>query len=162
MICCNLEIHFLPAIETEFVALSYTWGSTENNAVIHLDGGPVPVTMNLLEALQALRFQDKSRVLWIDALCINQTDLEERASQVNIMRHIYQKAQNVIVWLGPAADDSRLAFDLLATLSNVREQRHTLCRYGVILREQLPQLGLPDFLEPHWAALNSLLSCSWE
>jgi hypothetical protein len=161
MICCNLEIHFLPAIETEFVALSYTWGSTENNAVIHLDDGPVPVTMNLLEALQALRFQDKSRVLWIDALCINQTDLEERASQVNIMRHIYQKAQNVIVWLGPAADDSRLAFDLLATLSNVREQRHTLCRYGVILREQLPQLGLPDFLEPHWAALNSLLSRSW-
>lgn len=160
-ICSTLETHHLPSLEIEFEALSYTWGSTENNTEIHLGDHAAPVTRNLFEALQALRFQDKPRVVWIDALCISQTDLEERANQVNIMRHIYQKAQNVIVWLGPAADNSHLALDLVAKLSNIREQRHKFCNYGVILREHLPGLGLPDFLEPDWAALNSLLSRSW-
>jgi hypothetical protein len=121
-ICSSLETHLLPSIEFEFEALSYTWGSTENNAVIHLGNHLVPVTRNLFEALQALRFQDKPRVLWIDALCINQTDLEERANQVTIMRHIYHKAEKVIVWLGPAADNSHLAVDFLAKLSDIREQ----------------------------------------
>jgi hypothetical protein len=58
-ICSSLETHFLPSLEVEFEALSYTWGSTENNAEIHLGDHEVPVTTNLFEALQALRFQGK-------------------------------------------------------------------------------------------------------
>jgi hypothetical protein len=145
----------------EFEALSYTWGSTENKTEIYLDNHLVPVTRNLLEALEALRFQNKPRVLWVDALCINQENLEERASQVKIMRYIYREANSVIVWLGPAADNSHLALDLLIKLSDIREQRHNFGRYGVILRENLSNSGLPDFLDPDWAALNSLLNRSW-
>ena len=161
IICCTLEIHTLSTLETEFEALSYTWGSTENKTGIHLDNYLVPVTKNLFEALEALRFQNKPRALWVDALCINQENLEERASQVKIMRYIYREANSVIVWLGPAADNSHLALDLLIKLSDIRERRHNFGRYGVILRENLCNSGLPDFLDPDWAALNSLLSRSW-
>src|SRR3954466_15196091 len=52
----SLETHLLPSLEFEFEALSYTWGSTENNVEIYLGDHPVPVTRNLFEALQALRF----------------------------------------------------------------------------------------------------------
>jgi hypothetical protein len=121
----------------------------------------MPVTRNLYEALDALRFTAHPRKLWVDALCIDQANLEERASQVNIMRKIYKEADKVLVWLGPRAENSDLALNLLQKLSSIREDRFKFGRYGAILREDLFKAGLPDFTEPDWAALNSLLGRSW-
>ncbi|KAH7306119.1 heterokaryon incompatibility [Rhexocercosporidium sp. MPI-PUGE-AT-0058] len=69
--------------------------------LIRCNGVSVAVTQSLHSALQRLQTPDGSRLMWIDAICINQDDSEERSIQVTLMREIYLRAQAVIVWLGP-------------------------------------------------------------
>jgi heterokaryon incompatibility protein (HET) len=121
----------------------------------------MPVTRNLYEVLEALRLTTHPRKLWVDALCINQADFKERASQVNTMRQIYEEAKKVIVWLGPQRDNSDLALDLLQKLSSIRQKPFDFAPYGVILLKDLSKAGLPDAFDPAWAAVNSLLGRSW-
>jgi len=96
-----------------YKALSYTWGSPESPKTIILNGVRVQVRENLWQALYHLRSDDQELTIWIDALCINQNDLQERSSQVSRMSAIYGLAEEVVVWLGPAGDGSELAMDFL-------------------------------------------------
>jgi hypothetical protein len=87
-------------------ALSYTWGSTTpaKTICIHDEPGKVlAVSPNLYDALVGLRQTDRSvsgsRILWIDQLCINQQDNEEKSKQVRLMGAIYSKSLRVIIWL---------------------------------------------------------------
>lgn len=103
-----------------FEAVSYVWGSTEDPA--HILIGKVgrktlAVTQNLAEALPYFRYIDKPRVLWIDAICVDQQNLPERGQQVKRMAAIYSKAAQVLVWLGPQSDDSPLVFDLIENIA---------------------------------------------
>ncbi|KAI2615386.1 heterokaryon incompatibility protein-domain-containing protein [Hypoxylon sp. NC1633] len=84
----------------EFIALSYVWGTTMFPHRIKVDGNNFYVTYNLFSALRKLRHPDRDRVVWIDAICINQSDNLEKSHQVRLMRTIYSKASEVIVWLG--------------------------------------------------------------
>ncbi|KAE9365613.1 HET-domain-containing protein [Stipitochalara longipes BDJ] len=77
---------------------------------ITMNGQTVRVLQNLRAALAAIRDIEKPRMIWIDALCINQADVDERSKQVAIMDKIYHRATKVLVWLGEAADDSHLLF----------------------------------------------------
>ena len=76
----------------------------------------VSVTKNLYSALKHLRLRDKVRVLWIDALCINQSDLDERSHQVLHMSSIFGRAVSVVVWLGEAWEGSDLAMEVVQRL----------------------------------------------
>jgi len=76
------------------------------------------VSSNLHSALLHLRREFKSRVLWIDAICINQPDNEEKSIQIRKMGSIYRKAGRVVVWLGPASDHSQRAVDVLDHLGH--------------------------------------------
>ncbi|KAH8790988.1 heterokaryon incompatibility protein-domain-containing protein, partial [Hyaloscypha sp. PMI_1271] len=87
-------------------ALSYCWGSPDNAKQLLLDEHFVDVRENLWSALWHLRLPHDNRILWVDALCINQSDFLERNHQVGLMSTIYSKAVEVIVWLGPASEDS--------------------------------------------------------
>jgi len=103
-----------------YEALSYCWG--DNAAVktpILCNGARLEITRNLKSALQHLREEEKVRVLWIDAICINQDDPIEREEQVSHMREIYQQAERVVVWLGESADDSDAALSLCARVALV-------------------------------------------
>ncbi|KAL1602456.1 hypothetical protein SLS60_005872 [Paraconiothyrium brasiliense] len=100
-----------------FEGLSYCWGDRTNQHFIECNERPFPVTNNLESALRRLRYPDRVRVLWIDAICINQDDPGERSVQVVFMRDIYRRAERVLVWLGPSADDSGLAYRTLRRLS---------------------------------------------
>jgi Heterokaryon incompatibility protein (HET) len=82
------------------------------------DNRRLAVTQNLAEALRYLRYGKTLRILWVDAICINQKDLSERSKQVKRMNDIYLKARRVVVWLGPEADDSTLVLELMAKLSS--------------------------------------------
>lgn len=87
-----------------YEALSYIWGEPANQPSILIsteDAPPWPfqVTQNLHAALYHLRREDCDSVLWIDALCIDQTNVEEKEQQVRKMDQIYQTASNVCVWL---------------------------------------------------------------
>ena len=105
----------------DFESLSYAWGPAEDPQTIFIGVSgqeTLSVTRNIREALPYLRDAKKPRVLWIDAICVNQKDLEERSSQVRRMAWIYSKAKRVIVWLGPASTDSHIALECCNTVSS--------------------------------------------
>ncbi|KAK4545619.1 hypothetical protein LTR36_002572 [Oleoguttula mirabilis] len=103
-----------------YEALSYTWGddTLSPTRCIDCDGEVVPVTVNLYEALLAMRYSHKPRTLWVDALCIDQSNNEERNLQVSLMARIYRKAIGVLIWLGNdgAAEDGRRSLEHLVGL----------------------------------------------
>lgn len=117
---CKL-IHVPLYAELQWEALSYTWGGESEQKQIHLNGSPFLVRKNLHCALLALRREDTTRFIWIDAICINQEDNDEKSREVQRMRHVYGEASGVVVWLGDAADNSDIAMDLATrqTLGNV-------------------------------------------
>jgi hypothetical protein len=86
--------------DIKYEALSYTWGDSKLQDFISLNGNITSVTVNLTRALEDIRLDHGTRVLWVDALCINQEDTTERNHQVKQMGAIYQKAERVVVWLG--------------------------------------------------------------
>ncbi|ERF69727.1 hypothetical protein EPUS_09347 [Endocarpon pusillum Z07020] len=90
-----------------FSALSYVWGDPKQPRPAFCDGRTIGITRNLFGCLQRLRRPDAARLLWIDAICINQRDLEERAAQVGIMGEIYAKADKVLIWLGEGNEHTR-------------------------------------------------------
>lgn len=102
-----------------YQALSYTWGQPNSTLEIYLNKRPHQVTTNLEAALRRLRLATTPRALWIDALCINQTDILERNSQVMHMNGIYRKASKVVVWLGEEAENSNLAFNAFNMLPKI-------------------------------------------
>jgi hypothetical protein len=97
---CSLK-HVTFSQKPKYEALSYTWGSqTENKVNILINGKLFAVGHNLWEALRDMRSSTDERILWIDAICINQANITERNEQLRIMPHIYTRAQSVAVWLG--------------------------------------------------------------
>ncbi|KAM0454942.1 hypothetical protein ACHAPV_008083 [Trichoderma viride] len=141
---------------TVFEALSYQWGSPNNPGTAFIKpstGNASAVTFsigkNLESALRHLRYTSKPRVLWIDAICINQNDNAEKAAQVIRMADIYSLAARVVVWLGPAEDDSDLAISTLAYLGAQVET--TLDAY---------RLTSPGAEEPLWYDIDCSLPYS--
>lgn len=99
-----------------FEALSYVWGAKQNPGILDLDGHHLDITNNLEAALLQLRSDTQDRLIWIDAISINQKDPKERSEQVQMMREIYSKATKTIVWLGKAEDYSDVAMSFLKEL----------------------------------------------
>ncbi|CAI9634610.1 hypothetical protein GT037_004159 [Alternaria burnsii] len=87
-----------------YEALSYAWGTTPSSNRAIINGCLIPVRESLDQGLRRLRLGDQPRTLWIDALCINQSDVRERSHQVQQMCRIYKSAQQVVVWLGEWPD----------------------------------------------------------
>ena len=85
-------------------AISYVWGNPKLTGEIVLNGVPTYLTLNLEMALRTVRDQNRDIVLWADALCINQYDVEEKNRQVDMMFGIYANADAVIAYLGTGAD----------------------------------------------------------
>lgn len=81
----------------------------------------VKVTPNLKEALLQLRVVDDYRTLWIDSICINQEDSQEKSEQVCLMAKIYAGAENVLVWLGHEDDSTTSAISCLESLVRLRD-----------------------------------------
>lgn len=98
----------------QYEALSYVWGKDLAPTPMAIDNINMEITQNLDAALRYLRHHDKARVLWVDAICIDQTNFDERAEQVRQMRDIYYFSSTVVVWLGPPTSDSDIAMDSIA------------------------------------------------
>ena len=114
-------------------ALSYCWGDPTNTQDITYGDQQIAVTVSLFGALRRLRYSDKPRTLWADAISINQSDTSERNAQVRLMGKIYTNATKVLIWLGEHNDYTDIAFHLLedlahgATIANL--QRHEPIKY---------------------------------
>lgn len=128
-----------------YEALSYAWGSPDDPMSVEIrttdfreveslfdnpsshrrtfkygqqDFGEILVTQNLGRALPYLRDRVRPRILWIDAICVNQKDLLERSNQVQRMADVYRLASRALVWLSEASDTSRVAFGFLEYLGS--------------------------------------------
>lgn len=106
--------------ELEYAALSYCWGDPQVTRPVRVNGRIVQVTVNLEAALRQLRHDVGEGRLWVDAICINQDDLAERAQQVSIMFWIYQGAFKVHIWLGEL---DNLAMDGMRLLELILKKR---------------------------------------
>lgn len=102
-----------------YQALSYVWGSEVKPESIILNGCIFHVTANLHAALSHLRNRQLERIMWVDAICINQDEEDQRhekSKQIPLMRTIYAQAERVIVWLGDATEDGDKALEEIRCL----------------------------------------------
>jgi hypothetical protein len=107
--------------EEEYQALSYEWGDeSEDDPSILVQDQPIGVRRNLFEALKNIRKPSEDLQLWIDAICINQANIQEKNHQVAMMGEIFASAISVIAWLGPAKEGSDLAMDWMADKIRLR------------------------------------------
>ncbi|KAN0095966.1 Heterokaryon incompatibility protein (HET) domain containing protein [Hyaloscypha variabilis] len=106
-----------------YEALSYEWKSEEGSETIQCGAFSISATKNLIRALRVLRHPAKSRWLWVDALCINQKDLDEKSKQIPMMRDIYSGATMVLVWLGEGSVMNEAALEVIQSLALLCLQR---------------------------------------
>lgn len=109
---CNFECFPLSTCPP-YVALSYTWGLANRLKEIQINNCRFMIRENLWWFLHHMRLRNQRKLFWIDALCIDQSNILERNHQVNLMRQIYSNAALVAVWLGQAADNSDIAMDYI-------------------------------------------------
>ncbi|KAG4427692.1 hypothetical protein IFR05_016824 [Cadophora sp. M221] len=150
----QVSIDELPRYE----ALSYCWGSPEKPRSIQLDGGTMDITESLHSALVRLRRMTKSRLIWTDALCINQNDNIEKSQQILLMPQIYSLAFRTLAYLGNEADDSDSAIQLHQKIGDISFS--ALPEKSVTI-EWLEAHGLPAYKDPAWLAWSKFWSRPW-
>ncbi|CAN8096786.1 unnamed protein product [Discula destructiva] len=156
-----------------YEALSYVWGTEQdpNTIQVRTDspegvGRPVrvaytlPVTQNLDCALRNLRQKDSERIMWIDAICIDQTNDQEKGHQVAMMGDIYRLAAKVVVWLGPECDDSSHAMRRLQDIGSqvTVDFQHNVGSLWTSTNQQITEKKLLPFDEADQRAIFQLLS----
>ena len=99
-----------------YSALSYTWGNDAATVSLSINGLSFMIRPNLHSALLALRYVSLKRILWVDAVCINQNDAIEKEYQVGLMRKIYQRASSVTIWLSTYDEEIGEAFTFIRQL----------------------------------------------
>lgn len=142
-----------------FATVSYAWGEIARNKTIDLDGEPFAVLDNTYPLLEAVC--DNANLIsyarfWIDSICINSDDEEERASQIQLMGQLYESSYITIVWLGPGDVDSDQGMEFFLTLCQRRdglveawEKRQS--------REMPSDLNIAE----KWRALRDILKRPW-
>ncbi|KAK8060971.1 heterokaryon incompatibility protein-domain-containing protein [Apiospora saccharicola] len=105
-----------------FDASSYEWGSKVGTVPVQCNQDRLLITPNCKAAVERLRYEKEPRILWIDAICINQEDKKECSSQVAMMNSIFRAAKVVLMWLGKEEEDSEAAFSSIPILARAYEQ----------------------------------------
>jgi hypothetical protein len=146
-ICGALEIVSLED-RPKYEAISYVWGQDLSPVPMVINNANVSITQNLDTALRHLRHRDSSRRLWVDALCINQADLKEKAEQVKYMGLIYSHAAKAIVWLGSADTSLQPVKDFLNDLDL---KRNYLRSFASESKEPVPRRSKPNQNDPEFS-----------
>jgi hypothetical protein len=171
---CDLEVVSLDD-NPAYCTLSYTWGEPikranqalwtlsglyqvlrelyrrlfQPPAMILVNNQPFKITDNLRSALVQLQSEEHTLPIWVDQICINQDDREEKASQVGLMTAIYDQSQRTYIWLGPSADDSDAAMDFIRSVH----------ANNTLLRPRDPDRD--NNVPVPWPALQALFARSW-
>lgn len=116
---CNFEVVQL-GFPKEYEAVSYVWGCPDTTCSIMVDGKRLAITQSAFDIIHRRRSALLDQLVWIDQICINQVDTEEKASQVQIMGQIYKEASRVIAYLG-TSEDAHLVQLLFADLHFMKQ-----------------------------------------
>ena len=165
----------------EYIALSYVWGDAKTTLPIAVNGKEKQVTTNLESALRhTLKFSTPGSRFWVDAICINQKDKDERNHQVKLMRDIYSGASKVLIWLG---EEEYQAMDIIedwirhlntllgrstgaqgqhGLLDGPLDRAETIHRLNILSQQGNLQEMLGPFLNlENLATLNRFFSLPW-
>ncbi|MCJ1449895.1 hypothetical protein MMC28_000223 [Mycoblastus sanguinarius] len=147
-----------------YYTLSYTWGSNGiDEEVTCPDGSVLRITANLAAWIRArgLALADESHLLWIDQLCINQSNIGERNFQVRMMQEIFKRSTKLFVWIGEESKDSTLA---LETVNQAGEVFNKLYNYPPERQLSFEEYNAKGFPRPNiaaWGAVFRLFQRPW-
>jgi hypothetical protein len=134
-----------------YYAVSYTWGDPTQTIDITVDNQRMEVRQNceyVLHQAFALR-TNELQYYWIDAICIDQDNLQERGHQVSLMGQLYKRASHVLACVGPHSDDSQFLFRMCKKKTTILEEIETSTS-----RHQ----DTPDWTSEYWLQDDELLS----
>ncbi|KAF2116789.1 heterokaryon incompatibility protein-domain-containing protein [Lophiotrema nucula] len=152
-ISCELRTFSLTELPN-YEALSYTWGDNTSQKSIEINSKRFITFSNAYEGLLELRDPASPRAIWIDAICINQKDLEEKEHQILLMKVVYEKASRVIVWFPRSRGSEDLAVGLLYELrAQLAEETNSV--------QNMQQIHAPRLRSPEWIALRDFLDHPW-
>ena len=141
----NFEIESLDYDDIHYTAFSYTWSGPISERTIQIGEVPLRITENLAAALRRFRGPVRPKKIWVDAICINQSDDEEKGFQVALMGDIYHNASRTWVWLGEESSDSDAAIDSIVSFRD----------YVDLPEPDLSELDYPNHLEIPWQAVST-------
>ncbi|RMY79653.1 hypothetical protein D0864_09011 [Hortaea werneckii] len=149
----NLGKEPKPTYET----ISYAWGTSKERKTIVVDDFSLEVPVSAERAIRRMRLRDQSRVLWIDAICVNQADTNEKNHQVGI------NTSQGLIWLGEADDSTEKALKSIETAyadfcaeTNSFDDLYTKVVYG-----ESPGVLQPIGFKPDFAALVQFFQLPW-
>lgn len=124
---CSFEIVHRNLLRSlEYEAVSYVWGNPERTHTLLLsDNTRFPLTSSVSTALPYLAARSTTRYLWIDQICINQADVDERNTEVPKMGAIYKSATRVIAWLEVDNSETRLVQEIIKTAGEMPQKAKT-------------------------------------
>ncbi|KAH8203871.1 hypothetical protein TruAng_001935 [Truncatella angustata] len=173
-IVCLLKVVSLDET-TDFEAVSYVWGDVSTRQSISVGGELMLVTVNLVAALRRLRQPQARRVVWVDAICIDQGNISEKNTQIPLMARLYRSAKSVLAWLGEptdameaailwalgyvdAKDESRSDLDSLhSAASDQNNDKVENLLHSANDRMSQPLSGIAQFKElPYWKRMWTL------
>jgi ankyrin repeat protein len=167
--CALVDAWLDEEILIPYSALSYTWGGNQKKEFVTMeDGSILNITSNLYFALLNLREQHSDRILWVDAICIDQDNPHEQGHQVRQMANIYKKAEEVIIWLGLSDPTTELIMDSMQRLKELTNDAYRNWkidddRWTVTWEQELSGSAdkHPDLYEQRRSALKALLENPW-
>jgi len=148
----------------DFDALSYVWGAAPASVMVTCNNRPLLITPAAFKMLQYLYLHQcetktRRRKIWIDAICINQDDKEEKVSQIPLMRGVYSFSTSVIIWMGPPTDETDVFF---AEFQDVRKKSEEwVAQFVLCPHPELLETGLPCDEFGFSAGLSQLLRNEW-
>lgn len=164
---CHLRLASLTSQPPpQYETISYSWGSASVRKKIEIDDVRLSVPASSAMALARMRLPDRKRTLWIDAICINQLDLDERTQQVLLMKDVYRKSSGNLVYLGEKDDTTDSAAKSIANLlDEIRAETNGLERFGQMVynmkrrTERRSDVGIKAQID--FDALERFYSRSW-
>ncbi|KAL8636471.1 MAG: hypothetical protein Q9228_006133, partial [Teloschistes exilis] len=151
-IVCQFRIINIDELPVSYTAISYCWGSSDRVAELSFSNGQtLRITRSVEEIVHWLA--DKEGYFWVDFLCINQDDLDEKGTQVAFMSVIYSRSERVAAWLGKEIEDDEAAFDILSRWQSAfgDPERYNTLEVSVEMQRRLPELEkLKGLLRHPW------------
>ena len=153
----------------QYRALSYVWGKPNSDAesrsgqCIHTVDGIIPIWPSLHSALKHIRNKNDPLILWVDALCINQEDTEEKAKQIPLLAQIFQLASSVITYLGdhPTLNNALETLLQIQAKEALKNSQEDWPKHLSEIPECWAQSSVPPVNDRVWLEITTLFEHPW-
>ncbi|KAI2635778.1 heterokaryon incompatibility protein-domain-containing protein [Hypomontagnella submonticulosa] len=144
-----------------YIAISYCWDPSSARRAMFLDSNSFSVSETVLEVLNQVQASQHAtntkQLLWIDQICINQGDPDEKLDQIYRMGEIYSKAEKVFIWLGPTANNSDVALENMGRMLD----EVLAINQAILSRQDIPDDTVAVINADHGKMYGHLLSRQW-